>query len=146
MALYTSNAVDGPGGISSLTHDPLKPVEHGVEGGPGKAGLAAGSNPATAVAAGAVLRVIDGGSGYATANNLATTTTVNNLNVWSGQATHNPALTTITVDITAVDGRIVRAVVNTGAAVGVGYQSGDWIQVTQGANTNARLEITTPEA
>ena len=118
-----------------LPHDPLKPVEHGVEGGPGKAGMITGSNPATAVAAGAVVRVIDGGSGYATANNLATTTTVNNLNVWSGQAT--TTLTTITVDITLlVDGVIVRAD-RTGAAVGVGYRSGDWIQVTQGANTNA---------
>ena len=71
MAFYHSHAVDGNGGIYSLTQDPLKPVEQGVaptnNGGPGQAGIQNGSNRATAVTAGTVLRIIHAGEGYSAA-------------------------------------------------------------------------------
>ena len=135
MALYTSTAVDGPTGINSLTQDPPKPTEAGVES------LINGSNPDITVTTDAVLRVIARGSGYSDATGLATTTTTAALNDWSGQSVHNPALTTITVDITTVNGEIVSAVVDTGAASSVGYKTGDWISVTQSGGSGGVLEL-----
>ena len=134
MAFYHSHAVDGNGGIYSLTQDPLKPVEQGVAptnnvSGPGQAGIQNGSNRATAVTAGTVLRIIRGGEGYSAATNVVTNTTTAALNTWSGQEAKGSALTTVRVDTTVQDGRIVRAVVNTGAADSVGYHSGDWVSV-----------------
>ena len=60
---------------------------------------------------------------------MVTNTTTAALNTWSGQEAKGTALTTVRVDTTVQDGRIVRAVVNTGAADSVGYHSGDWVSV-----------------
>ena len=149
MALYDAGGI---GSLSaSLTQDPLKPIEHGVAvsgntSGPGQAGLMNGSNPVTAVTSGDFLRVVRGGTGYTDGTGLATTTTTDALNVWSGQHVHNPALTTVTVDITTRDGVIVLAEVNAGAADTVGYRTGDWIQVTQTGASGGVLEICMDDA
>lgn len=135
MAFYHSHGVDGSSGIYSLTQDPLKPIEQGSTatnnvGGPGQAGIINGSNREATVTTGTPLRIIAAGEGYTTNTAAGTTTTNAALNTWSGQEAHSTALTTVTVNTTVQDGRIVRAVVNTGAANTVGYHSGDWIQVT----------------
>lgn len=135
MAFYHSHAVDGNGGIYSLTQDPLKPVEQGVAptnnvSGPGQAGIQNGSNREATITSGTPLRIIARGEGYSAAGAAGTTTTTNALNTWSGQEAKGSALTTITVTTKVQDGAIISAVVNTGAASSVGYHSGDWIQVT----------------
>lgn len=137
MAFYTSTAVDGPNGINSLTQDPPKPTEAGV------ASIIKGSNAATKVGPqGIPLRIIQPGSGYSAGQGRATTTTTAALNDWSGQSVHDPALTTVTVDI-EVDsqGAIVDAFVRTAANINVGYLSGDWIEVTGGGGNGGILEI-----
>jgi hypothetical protein len=144
MALYKREGVDGNGGIYSLNQDPLKAIEYQVIGSPGSetqlASVQDGTNTVTAVSPGPV-RIIARGSGYSDATGAATSTTTAALNRWSGQAVHDPALTTVEVDITTVGGEVVNAVVSTGAADTVGYRSGDWLRVT-GGNSDCLVEIT----
>lgn len=136
MAFVPNSAVDGPGGISSLTQDPFIGIEFGRTGY-GVPGVLVTLDDTGGSETELIL--IDGGDKWSgtSATNRATTNIKNPAGI-TGTGSG------LTVDITAVDGgAATKGIV--GNAAGSGYRAGDRIEVTvngsNAAKKNAVFEI-----
>ena len=126
MPQFTSLAVDGNGGISSITQDPFRPVEFGKGGKSG-----ADASVTEGLVAGDELIIRQAGEGYATAANQGTTNVTAANNDYTGELSGGAGLTVDITVGTAAQGSptdaVIRAVVNT--APTTDYNEGDLITV-----------------
>ena len=126
MPQFTSLAVDGTGGISSITQDPFRPVEFGRGGKSG-----ADASVTEGLAAGDELIIRQAGEGYADATNQGTTNVTAANNDYTGELSGGAGLTVDITVGTAAQGSptdaVIRAVVNT--APTTDYNEGDLITV-----------------
>jgi len=132
MPQFTSLAVDGNGGISSITQDPFRPIEAGRGGKSG-----ADASVAEGLAVGDELIIRQAGEGYATATNQGTTNVTAANNDYTGELSGGAGLTVDITVGTAAQGSptdaVIRAVVNTVPTTD--YNEGDLITVDgNGAN------------
>ena len=126
MPQFTSLAVDGNGGISSITQDPFRPVEFGKGGKSG-----ADASVTEGLAVGDELIIRQAGEGYADATNQGTTNVTAANNDYTGELSGGAGLTVDITVGTAAQGSptdaVVRAVVNTPPTTD--YNEGDLITV-----------------
>ena len=126
MPQFTSLAVDGDGGITSITQDPFRPVEFGKGGKSG-----ADASVAEGLAVGDELIIRQAGEGYSDATNQGVTAVAATDNDYTGELSGGAGLTVdITVGTTAQGSptdAVIRAVVNT--APTTDYNEGDLITV-----------------
>ena len=126
MPQFTSLAVDGNGGISSITQDPFRPVEFGKGGKSG-----ADASVTEGLVAGDELIIRQAGEGYADATNQGTTNVTAANNDYTGELSGGAGLTVDITVGTAAQGSptdaVIRAVVNT--APTTDYNEGDLITV-----------------
>ena len=126
MPQFTSLAVDGTGGISSITQDPFRPVEFGRGGKSG-----ADASVTEGLVAGDELIIRQAGEGYADATNQGTTNVTAANNDYTGELSGGAGLTVDITVGTAAQGSptdaVIRAVVNT--APTTDYNEGDLITV-----------------
>ena len=126
MPQFTSLAVDGTGGISSITQDPFRPVEFGKGGKSG-----ADASVTEGLAVGDELIIRQAGEGYSTAANQSVTNVTAANNDYTGELSGGAGLTVDITVGTAAQGSptdaVIRAVVNT--APTTDYNEGDLITV-----------------
>ena len=127
MTVVFSSAVDGPGGIYSLTNDPFIGIEVGRNGG-----SAEGQEVTLDATAGSetVFEIIDFGAGYTQSlTNQATVAVANG-------AGYTSKGTNLTVDITVANNVVTE--VKVGNNAGSGYFSGDVLDCAFPAGQNNR--------
>ena len=132
MPQFTSLAVDGNGGISSITQDPFRPVEFGHGG---KNDADATNIETLDVGDELIIRVA--GEGYTTGTNIAVTNVTAANNDYGGDLSPGAGLTVDITVGTAAQGSptdaVVRAIVNTVPTTD--YNQGDLVSVDgNGAN------------
>lgn len=130
MPQFTSLAVDGTGGISSITQDPFRPVEFGRGG---KSGADATNTETLAVGDELIIRVA--GEGYTAGTDIAVTNVTAADNDYGGDLSPGAGLTVDITVGTAAQGSptdaVVRAIVNTVPTTD--YNQGDLISVNGNA-------------
>lgn len=127
MTVVFSSAVDGPGGIYSLTHDPFIGIEVGRNGGSAEGQEVELDDTAGSETA---FEIVDFGAGYTQSLTNQAVVPVENGAGYTSKGTG------LTVDITVANNVVTDVIV--GNAAGSGYFSGDLLDCAFPAGQNNR--------